>query len=203
MGSQRYIALVALACGVALGGCARTLDEANDDPYGGAQVMHGSAGMVRLPGDWERQRLLTTRRVEGGILTEEIVLANDGLAPRENRLRVQTRWRGPGTLYGFAKEMESPFSSTAIEKRLAVEFTEAAPELEPEQRRNRHGPYLYVQTTTAESETCIYAWQMTDAVTELRAESHAFAVDLRLCEPSGDPERMLALFDSLELTPRL
>lgn len=201
---SRLSTLALVICGLAMAGCARTLDDVgNDDPYGGAQVMYGGSSMVRLPPDWEAQRLLTTRRVEGGILTEEIVLANETVTPRENRLRVQTRWRGPGTLYGFAAEMESPFTAQAVERVLVTEFQGAAPELEPMRRRNRHGPYLYVQTQTAGSDTCIYAWQMTDAVSELRAETHAFAVDLRLCQPTADPEQLLAVFDSLELTPRL
>ena len=94
-----------------------------------------------------------------GILTEEIVLANNTVSPRENRLRVQTRWRGPGTLYGLAKEIESPFTAQSIERLLAVEFMEAAPDLEPMQRHNRLGPYLYVQTQAGDSDTCIYAWR--------------------------------------------
>lgn len=199
-----FIALSLVVCALGLGGCARTLDEAGkSDPYGGAEMMSGGSGMVRLPPDWDAQRILTTRRVEDGLLTEEVVLANDTVMPGENRLRVQTRWRGPGTLYGFAKEMESPFNQQSIERRLAIEFREAAPDLEPMQRRNRHGPYLYVQTQSSDSDTCIYAWQMADAVTELRDETHAYAVDLRLCQPSSNPEQLLVLFDSIELTPRL
>lgn len=201
---SRFSAFVLLSCGLVLGGCARTLDDVgNDDPYGGAQVMYGGSSMVRLPSGWEAQRLLTTRRVESGILTEEIVLANETLSPRENRLRVKTRWRGPGTLYGLAKEIESPFTAQSIERLLAVEFSEDAPDLEPMQRRNRHGSYLYVQTQTGDADTCIYAWQMADAVSDLRAETHAFAVDLRLCQSTSDPDQLLALFDSLELIPRL
>jgi hypothetical protein len=204
MAMPRLPALSLLLGGLALASCAHTLDEAsNDDPYGGAQVMAGATGIVRLPAEWDAQRLLTTRQVNDGVLTEEIILANATNAPRENRLRVQTRWRGAGTLYGFAKDMESPFTSQAIEERLAAEFMSAAPDLEPIQRRNRHGPYMYVQTRMGDADTCIYAWQMTDAVSELRAETHLFAVDLRLCQPTDDPDQLLALFDSIELAPRL
>jgi hypothetical protein len=197
-------ALSVLLCGLVLASCARTLDEiSNDDPYGGAQVMAGESSIVRLAPEWDAQRLLTTRQVSDGVLVEEIVLANATTAPRENKIRVQTRWRGAGTFYGVAREMPSPFTMQAIEERLAAEFMEAAPEVKPIQRRNRNGPYLYVQTHMADAGTCIFAWQMTDAVPELRTEAHAFALDLRFCRPGDDPAEIIALFDSIELAPRL
>lgn len=204
MPTRRCLLLLCLLGGFVLSGCAGPLaDRTVEDPYGGAQVMAAEGGMLRLPPDWEQRRLLTLRQVEDGVLTEQAILANDTATPRENVLRVRTRWRGPGTYYGVASEMPSPFTSEAVRRRLESEFGGLQAPLEPQERRNGGGSYLYVPIDLGEAGSCIYAWQVRDEVTQLRGESHSFAVDLRMCRPGSDSAPMLALFDAIELAPRL
>ena len=136
-------------------------------------------------------------------MSTEASPANDTATPRENVLRVRTRWRGPGTYYGVAIEMPSPFTAEAVRRRLESEFGGLQAPLEPLERHNRGGPYLYVPIDLGEAGSCVYAWQVRDEVSQLRGETHSFAVDLRMCGPGSDTAPILAFFDAVELAPRL
>ena len=187
----RWLSLLALST---LCACAGPRSSPMDkDPYDGVSTVSASGSILRLPDDLADLRLSTRRTVDRGTVVEDVILANETSIPNENIMTTRTRWRGIGAY--LPAEMPSPFKQDAIEQRFAKEFPGAPLDTMARERTNGRGVHRYLLADMGDAGSCIYAWQFFDARTDLRGETHSFALDLRYCVPEKDAVRMLDLFD--------
>ncbi|HEX2527905.1 MAG TPA: cellulose biosynthesis protein BcsN [Geminicoccus sp.] len=195
----RWLCLLALST---LGACAGPgANPLPRDPYNGVSTVSPAGSILQLPSDLADLRLATRRSVDRGTLVEEVVLANDTAIPKENLISTRTRWRGMGAY--LPAELPNPFKLALIQERFLDQFPGAALDTAARERRNRRGVHRYLLADLGDAGSCIYAWQYFDAPTELRAEVHSFAVDMRYCVPDKDATRMLDLFDRMALVAPL
>jgi hypothetical protein len=171
------------------------------DPYNGVSTVSAAGSLLRLPDDLASLRLTTRRTVDRGTVVEEVVLANDTAIAKENVISTRTRWRGSGAY--LPAELPNPFKLSVIEEHFLEEFPGAELDTAARERRNPRGMHRYLLADMGDAGSCIYAWQYFDAPTELRAEVHSFAVDMRYCVPDKNATRMLDLFDRTVLVAPL
>lgn len=188
--------LVPMLAAMALAACGGPRSNPlGSDPYGGVASISPSGSIMQLPPDLAPLRLATRRSVERGTVVEEVVLANDTAIPRENVIVTRTRWRGMGAY--MPAELPNPFRQADIEAYFQEQFPGAPLDRATRERRNSRGVHRYLLADMGEAGSCLYAWQMFDAATQIRGEIHGFAVDMRYCVPDKDAGRMLDLFDRM------
>ncbi len=168
----------------------------------GPERIADARSMVVLPPALEADRLMVWREVQGHYIDERVVLANQTATVGENAIVVRTHWRGTSRTSVFAGPMPNPFTKGRISQRIAADFGDWATVSAPRDRVNRHGPYRYV-AATADGVSCVFAWQMIDAVAAITRERQSYAVEYRVCDPKRAPEQLVALFDQIDLAPDL
>lgn len=173
-------------------------------PYmDGPGIVAPERSIVVIPASYQ-EPLAVRREVRDSLLVERVVLPNDTALRGENEIRVQTRHRGTPYSGFFSGPLRSPFTKTAVARRVNEEFAGFDSITLPLERANRRGLYRYVVAEDGAEATCVYAWQMVDRTAEVSGNLNTYAIDFRTCSSTvRDAERLVRLFDDLDITPYL
>lgn len=197
-----FLRLLPLCLVVAIGGCSQPMPAARDWHGSGPLQIAPERSIVVLPASYAEKRLAVRQEIQGDLLMERTILANNTAEAGENEIVVRTQWRGTSFLHLLRGRFDNPYSETTISQRIAEEFPPDAVVSAPQDRVNRHGPYRYVTATHGEV-LCVLAWQLLDTQASITGEVHTYAVDLRLCDSARDADDLITLFDQIDLTPYL
>lgn len=193
---------MAMVLALAVTGCAYLSHPRANLDFEGPEAIAPAQSLLILPPELEQDRLAVRRRLERTHLIERTVLANGTATPGENEIAVETGWRGIGRPTLFPGMFETPFTTEAIETRVAEDLARFSVAGQPVDRRNGRGPYRYI-ASVGDGVTCVYAWQVTDATTWLSGDLQTFAIDYRFCAGDRSVEELLQRFDRIDLRPYL
>lgn len=197
---QGTIAL--LAALALLGGCTRfDLERLPYHETHGPWRIAPEQSVIRLRSPLDERVLAVHRKRQSRKLIERAVLENDTVTPRENRVRVTTRWRSQGLPAPPAGRFRSYYTTEIVGETVREEFPGAV-ELTPMRfDANHRGDFAYILARMPDEVRCIYAWQIVHAYSESRSRPRPFAVDLRYCAPGSEPSELLSLFAAIEIRP--
>jgi hypothetical protein len=133
---------------------------------------------------------------------QTIALATRGKTPGENQLRVDVLGVKNDNVALDSSLPDLPLK----EAELAVEAQDALPDaslrVSNSYLQNRYGPFGYIVGKTAQSDTCVYAWQRLatpDTKISLINSRNAISIRLRLCDSVASEAALAATMMNLNV----